>query len=104
MTSLTKTPRGEASVAACQGRLKRSTAGIRQGCRECCMKLDSRRSAGLKGVLALTFIAVAGGGAFAFARRDGGAAKPGEPPAPTGSGSTNGAPCAASEGARAADA
>src|SRR2546423_8665554 len=40
------------------------------------LALRTNRRSGLKGVLALLFIAAAGGGAFAFARRDR------EPPAP----------------------
>src|SRR5580693_523325 len=36
------------------------------------MRLDSKRSQGLRGVAALLFIALAGGGAYAFARRDSG--------------------------------
>jgi nucleoid-associated protein YgaU len=42
------------------------------------MKLESKRSAGLKGALALIFIALAGGAAFAFARRDAGPEGQGE--------------------------
>lgn len=40
------------------------------------MKLVSKGSFGLKGALALLFIALAGGAAFAFARRDGGPGAP----------------------------
>jgi LysM repeat protein len=46
------------------------------------MTFDTKRSAGLKGALALLFIALAGGGAFAFARRDAAPEKPSDGTAP----------------------
>jgi len=61
------------------------------------MKFDMKRSAGLKGAAAVLFFALAGGGAFAFARKDARAASPAEP-APVGSGVVATAPAAPSAG------
>src|SRR5436190_5595456 len=77
MTSFTKPRAGERNTAHLPTQARRAWDPTRK-CGSTVMKLESKRSAGLKGALALLFIALAGGAAFALARRDGGPSKAGE--------------------------